>query len=56
MPPSVTGSALMKEVVTAQSAAASSVKKEPFSGGMAQKVRQAVKDAQPIPPSVSLAV
>ena len=56
MPPPVTGSALVKEVVTAQSAAASGVKKEPFNGGMAEKVRQAVKDAQRISPSVSLAV
>ena len=39
MPPPVTGNALVKEVVTTQSAVTSDVEKEPFSSGMAKKVR-----------------
>lgn len=56
MPPPVTGDALVKEVVTTQSAVTSDVEKEPFSSGMAKKVRQVVKETQPISLSVSLAV
>ena len=56
MPPLVTGDALVKEVVTTQSAVTSDVEKEPFSSGMAKKVRQVVKETQPISLSVSLAV
>lgn len=56
MPPPVTGDALVKEVVTTQSAITSDVEKEPFSSGMAKKVRQVVKETQPISLSVSLAV
>ena len=54
MPPPVTGYALVKKVVAAQPAAALGVKKEPPSGGVAEEVRQVVKDAQPILPSASL--
>ena len=46
----------MKEVVVVQLAAALSVEKEPPIGGIAKEVGQAVKDAQPISPSISLAV
>lgn len=56
MPPPVTGDALVKEVVTTQSAVTSDVEKEPFSSGMAKKVRQVVKETQPISLYVSLAV
>lgn len=56
MPPPVIGDALVKEVVTTQSAVTSDVEKEPFSSGMAKKVRQVVKETQPISLSVSLAV
>ena len=48
MPPPVTGDALVKEVVTTQFAVTSDVEKEPFSSGMAKKVRQVVKETQPI--------
>ena len=56
MPPPVTSDALVKEVVTTQSAVTSDVEKEPFSSGMDKKVRQVVKETQPISLSVSLAV
>ena len=46
----------MKEVVVAQPATALSVEKEPPSGGIAEEIRQAVKDAQTILPSASLTV
>ena len=48
--------ALVKEVVAAQPAAALGVEKELPFGGVAEEVRQTVKDAQPIMPSASLAV
>ena len=45
VPHPTTGDALVKEVVVAQPAAALSVEKEPLSGGITEKVGQAVKDA-----------
>lgn len=56
MPPLAISGALVKKVVVAQLVPALSVEKEPFSGGIAEEVKQAVKDAQPIPPSASMAI
>ena len=52
----MTGGTLVKEVVVAQQPAASGVEREPPSGGMVGKARQAVKDAKPILSSASLAI
>ena len=56
VPPLVPSGALVKEVVAAQPIAALGVEKELPFGGVAEEVRQTVKDAQPIMPSASLAV
>ena len=56
MPLPATSGALVKEVVVAQPTATLSVEKEPPSSGIVKEVRQAVKDAQPIPPFASLVV
>jgi len=56
VPPPTTGGALVKEVAVAQLATALSVEKELPSSGIAEEVRLAVKDAQPISSFASLAV
>nr|POE76357.1 mads-box protein jointless [Quercus suber] len=56
VPPPMTGGALVEKVMTTQLAATLGVEKEPPNGGVAEEVRQAVKDAQPILPFASLAV
>ena len=52
----VTGGALAQETVAAQPTAASGVEKKPPNGGVAEEIKKAVKDAQPISPFAPLAV